>query len=120
MKLNLQRTFYNLSPHKHTVFREYIGSDQEAYQAGTICGHEPAGVIKQIGPGTRKFKVGDRVVVYHVSGCGVCKDCRMGYMISCQDDNYRKSYGFQRNGGMAPFMLADEKVLYTLYTLYTL
>ena len=33
-------------------------------------------------------------------------------MISCQDDNYRKSYGFQRNGGMAPFMLTDEKVIH--------
>jgi hypothetical protein len=33
-------------------------------------------------------------------------------MISCQDDKYRKSYGFQRNGGMAPFMLTDEKVIH--------
>ncbi|HEV7301288.1 MAG TPA: alcohol dehydrogenase catalytic domain-containing protein [Tepidisphaeraceae bacterium] len=27
--------------------------------------------------------MGDRVIVYHINGCGVCEDCRHGYMISC-------------------------------------
>lgn len=94
------------------IYRKHEGSDQEAYKPGTICGHEPAGIIAEVGPGTRRFKVGDRVIVYHISGCGVCHDCRRGFMISCQDDNYRKSYGFQRNGGMAPFILTEEKVNY--------
>lgn len=96
------------------IYRKYEGTDQEAYQPGTTCGHEPAGVVVECGPGNRKFKVGDRVVVYHVSGCGMCMDCRKGYMISCRNDSFRKSYGFQRHGGMAPFMLAEEKDLITL------
>jgi D-arabinose 1-dehydrogenase-like Zn-dependent alcohol dehydrogenase len=57
-----------------------------------------------------ELAISDRVIIYHISGCGLCKDCRQGFMISCSNDNYRKSYGFQRNGGMAPFVLAEEKV----------
>eukprot|EP00597_Dinobryon_sp_UTEXLB2267_P009785 CAMPEP_0170099116 /NCGR_PEP_ID=MMETSP0020_2-20130122/835_1 /TAXON_ID=98059 /ORGANISM="Dinobryon sp., Strain UTEXLB2267" /LENGTH=367 /DNA_ID=CAMNT_0010321687 /DNA_START=54 /DNA_END=1157 /DNA_ORIENTATION=- len=96
------------------IYRKYEGSDQEAYKPGTICGHEPAGVVLECGPGTRRFKVGDRVIVYHISGCGVCHDCRKGFMISCQSNEHRKSYGFQRDGGMAPYVLADEKDLILL------
>jgi D-arabinose 1-dehydrogenase-like Zn-dependent alcohol dehydrogenase len=43
-----------------------------------IAGHEPAGQIVACGPGMRRFKEGDRVCVYHISGCGVCNDCRRG------------------------------------------
>ena len=32
---------------------------------------EPAGKIVEAGRGCRRFKVGDRVIVYHISGCGV-------------------------------------------------
>jgi threonine dehydrogenase-like Zn-dependent dehydrogenase len=51
------------------------------------------------------------VIVYHISGCGVCNDCRRGYMISCTSTRYRRAYGWQRDGGMAEFLLAEEKDL---------
>jgi len=54
------------------------------------------------------------VIVYHISGCGVCNDCRRGYMISCTSAQYRRAYGWQRDGGMAEFMLAEEKDLIAL------
>ena len=63
------------------------------------------------GPGCRRFGVGDRVIVYHISGCGVCNDCRRGYMISCTSERYRRAYGWQRDGGMADYLLAEEKDL---------
>jgi threonine dehydrogenase-like Zn-dependent dehydrogenase len=65
------------------------------------------------GPGLRRFKEGDRVIVYHISGCGVCNDCRRGYMISCTSE-FRRAYGWQRDGGMAEYMLAEEKDLVAL------
>jgi threonine dehydrogenase-like Zn-dependent dehydrogenase len=52
--------------------------------------------------------------VYHISGCGVCNDCRRGYMISCTSAEYRRAYGWQRDGGMAEYMLAEEKDLIAL------
>jgi threonine dehydrogenase-like Zn-dependent dehydrogenase len=94
------------------IYREHLGKGPEGYQ-GVIAGHEPSGQIVAEGPGLRRFKKGDRVIVYHISGCGVCNDCRRGYMISCTS-RYRAAYGWQRNGGMAPYILAEEKDLVLL------
>jgi threonine dehydrogenase-like Zn-dependent dehydrogenase len=89
------------------IYREHLGKGPEAYQ-NKIAGHEPCGQIEKCGPGMRRFKAGDRVILYHISGCGVCNDCRRGYMISCSSP-LRAAYGWQRDGGMAPYIVADEK-----------
>ncbi len=88
------------------------GHGPEAYR-GVIAGHEPCGIIEQVGPGMRRFGVGDRVVVYHIAGCGMCWDCRSGWMISCSSPD-RAAYGWQRPGGHAQFLLADERTLVEL------
>jgi len=92
------------------IYHEHLGKGPEGYQ-GFIAGHEPAGQIVRTGPGCRRFSEGDRVIVYHISGCGVCNDCRRGYMISCTSERYRRAYGWQRDGGMADYLLAEEKDL---------
>jgi threonine dehydrogenase-like Zn-dependent dehydrogenase len=92
------------------IYREHLGKGPEGYHPGVIAGHEPCGQIIETGPGCRRFKDGDRVIIYHISGCGVCNDCRRGYMISCTS-SFRRAYGWQRDGGMAEFMLAEEKDL---------
>lgn len=94
------------------IYHEHVGEGAEGYQ-GVIAGHEPCGRIVAEGPGLKRFKMGDRVIVYHISGCGVCYDCRRGYMISCTSE-HRAAYGWQRDGGMAPYLLADEKDLVRL------
>lgn len=91
------------------IYRAHLGKGAEGYLPGTIAGHEPCGIIEKVGPNCHRFKVGDRVVIYHIAGCGVCCDCRAGYMISCHSDA-RGAYGWQRNGGHAPFLLAQENV----------
>ena len=88
------------------------GSGPEAYQ-GVIAGHEPCGQIVAVGADVTRFAVGDRVVAYHIAGCGVCDACRSGWMISCHEPE-RAAYGWQRNGGHAPFMLAEERTLVAL------
>jgi threonine dehydrogenase-like Zn-dependent dehydrogenase len=95
------------------IYHEHLGKGPEGYQ-GVVAGHEPCGQIVQAGPGCRRFGVGDRVIVYHISGCGVCNDCRRGYMISCTSERYRRAYGWQRDGGMADYLLAEEKDLIQL------
>ncbi len=94
------------------IYREHLGKGPEAYQ-NKVAGHEPAGQIIKTGPGLKRFKNGDRVVIYHISGCGVCNDCRRGYMISCTSE-HRAAYGWQRDGGMAEYIIADEKDLVLL------
>jgi threonine dehydrogenase-like Zn-dependent dehydrogenase len=88
------------------------GTGPEAYR-GVIAGHEPAGVVESVGPGVDRFGPGDRVAVYHIAGCGLCHDCRTGWMISCTSPS-RAAYGWQRDGGHAPYMLADERTLVAL------
>ena len=95
------------------IYHEHLGKGPEGYQPGMIAGHEPCGQIVETGPGCRRFRKGDRAIVYHISGCGVCNDCRRGYMISCTSE-YRRAYGWQRDGGMAEYLLAEEKDLVLL------
>ena len=93
------------------IYHEHLGKGPEGYQPGLIAGHEPCGQVVETGPGCRRFNTGDRVIIYHISGCGVCNDCRRGYMISCTSEKYRRAYGWQRDGGMAEYLLAEEKDL---------
>lgn len=95
------------------IYHQHLGKGPEGYIPGTVAGHEPCGKIVAEGEGLKRFKKGDRVIVYHISGCGVCNDCLRGYYISCSSP-HRKAYGWQRNGGMAPYILADEKDLIAL------
>ena len=73
----------------------------------TITGHEPAGTVAALGSGIRHLKIGDRVAVYHINGCGFCQNCRSGWHISCSEPH--KTYGFDRHGGNAHYIAADER-----------
>ncbi len=88
------------------IYREHLGHGPEAYQ-GVVAGHEPCGQVVAVGPGCRRLAEGDRVVVYHISGCGVCEQCRSGYLIGCTSPA-RAAYGWQRDGGHADYLLAEE------------
>src|SRR5215211_3076590 len=88
------------------IYREHLGHGPEGYQ-GVIAGHEPCGEVVEVGPGARRLQSGDRVVVYHIAGCGVCEECRAGYMIGCTSP-FRAAHGWQRDGGHAEFLLAEE------------
>src|SRR3954453_19888637 len=88
------------------IYHEHLGKGPEGYQ-GVIAGHEPCGQIVGVGPGCKRFRAGDRVVIYHIAGCGVCDECQHGYMISCRNE-FRAAYGWQRDGGHAPYLLAEE------------
>lgn len=94
------------------IYREHLGEGPEAYQ-DVVGGHEPAGRVVEVGEGVDRIKPGDRVVVYHISGCGQCDDCRMGYQISCMSPA-RAAYGWQRDGGHADLLLAEERDLLVL------
>lgn len=75
-----------------------------------VAGHEPCGEVVECGQACRHFKPGERVIVYHISGCGFCRNCRRGFQISCTGAD-RQAYGWQRDGGHAEYMIADEKDL---------
>ncbi|MQA78776.1 MAG: alcohol dehydrogenase catalytic domain-containing protein [Streptosporangiales bacterium] len=88
------------------IYREHLGHGAEAYQ-GVIAGHEPCGEVVALGAGTRRLTEGDRVVVYHIAGCGMCDECRRGYAVGCHSP-FRAAHGWQRDGGHADYLLAEE------------
>jgi threonine dehydrogenase-like Zn-dependent dehydrogenase len=88
------------------IYREHLGTGPEAYK-NVVAGHEPSGEVVEVGPGCRRLDIGDRVAVYHIAGCGLCDDCRAGYFISCTSPQ-RAAYGWQRDGGHADYLVADE------------
>lgn len=47
-------------------------------------GHEPCGVVAELGEGVTKVKVGDRVALYLGLGCGVCPHCLRGDVMLCK------------------------------------
>jgi len=54
---------------------------------GTILGHEGVGVVREVGPGVRNLRPGDRVVIPSTIGCGYCSYCRAGYYAQCDNAN---------------------------------
>ncbi len=92
------------------------GSDLHPYRASQptsyVSGHEPCGEVAELGPGSAEVKAGDRVIVYHYSGCGTCKYCRTGWEQLCP--NGRKTYGFGANGGNADYILVPARTLVPL------
>ncbi|MGP3534027.1 zinc-binding dehydrogenase [Microbacterium sp. RD1] len=63
-----------------------------------VMGHEFSGVIEGVGDAVTRFRPGDRVIVPHAHGDGVCDYCRSGYSNVCDDvafagTNYWGGYG---------------------------
>jgi len=49
-----------------------------------IPGHEPSGVVVELGPGVTQFSVGDEVICMPSGSCGFCEHCRSGYSHYCE------------------------------------
>jgi len=56
-------------------------------RSGDIIGHEFMGEVVAVGSGVRKLKIGDRVLVVSVIGCGACWYCRRGEWSLCDNTN---------------------------------
>lgn len=52
-------------------------------QSGLTVGHEPVGVIAELGPGVTGYEVGQRVIVGAITPCGQCFSCLSGTMSQC-------------------------------------
>ena len=50
---------------------------------GRIVGHEPVGVIAELGPGVTGYAVGQRVIVGAITPCGQCPSCLGGSPAQC-------------------------------------
>lgn len=69
-----------------------------------VPGHELAGTIEGIGKNVRNFKVGDRITVPFVCGCGSCSQCNSGNHQVC---DHQSQPGFTHWGSFAEFVALD-------------
>ncbi len=61
---------------------------------GRIIGHEPVGVIEELGAGLHGYAVGDRVLVGAITPCGQCHGCLSGHLSQCGH-----GHGYEALGG---------------------
>ena len=77
------------------------------YTLPFTLGHENAGVVAGLGPGTNGLAEGDSVLVYGCWGCGHCRHCIRGAMNLCENVEQRGGIGggLGFDGGLADYML---------------
>ncbi|WP_027947148.1 zinc-dependent alcohol dehydrogenase [Amycolatopsis taiwanensis] len=91
------------------------GSDLHLYEvlgpfmsAGDILGHEPMGVVEEVGSEVGSIRPGDRVVVPFNISCGHCYMCTSGLQSQCETTQVRDQgkgaalFGYTRLYGQVP------------------
>jgi len=96
------------------------GSDLHLYEVltpfmtpGDILGHEPIGVVEEVGPEVTNLQPGDRVVVPFQIACGHCWMCRTGLPTQCETTQVADEgmgaalFGYTRLYGAVPGAQAE-------------
>jgi alcohol dehydrogenase len=65
-------------------------------EKGRIVGHEPVGVIEQLGARVRGYREGDRVIAGAITPCGQCNACLSGVWSQCGSGT---AQGYKALGG---------------------
>jgi threonine dehydrogenase-like Zn-dependent dehydrogenase len=91
------------------------GSDLHLYETlgpfmtkGDVLGHEPMGIVQEVGSDVTNLAVGDRVVIPFQISCGTCYMCRQGLQTQCETTQVREQgtgallYGFSKLYGAVP------------------
>jgi threonine dehydrogenase-like Zn-dependent dehydrogenase len=73
------------------------GSDLHLYgvlsvfmEEGEILGHEPIGIVEEVGPDVTELRAGDRVVIPFNIACGSCWMCERGLFAQCETTQVRE------------------------------
>ena len=82
-----------------------VGGD-DAGTGRVVPGHEPAGMVAEIGPGVTHVSPGDRIAAHLAIGCGHCEYCTSGYTMLCPQ---WKCLGFDIDGGDADYFVIPER-----------
>jgi threonine dehydrogenase-like Zn-dependent dehydrogenase len=77
---------------------------------GLVIGHEPVGVIEELGSGVTGYVIGERVLVGAITPCGQCHACLSGHQAQCGHGSGYEAIGGWRfgntiNGAQAEYLL---------------
>jgi alcohol dehydrogenase len=88
----------------------HIVKGEYPVRPGLVLGHEPVGVIEELGSGVIGYKVGERVLVGAITPCGQCEACLSGHLSQCGHGSGYEAIGGWRfgntiNGAQAEYLL---------------
>ena len=82
------------------------------HRSPVVPGHQVVGAVEKLGPGSGRFRPGDRVGVAWLGwACGECRYCRAGQENLCPKALFT---GYDRDGGYAERLVADERFCFPL------
>lgn len=76
-----------------------------------IIGHENAGWVREVGSAVTNVAPGDTVILHPIVTCGLCRPCRSGDDVHCQNSEFP---GMTRDGGMADYLLTNARAVVKL------
>jgi NAD+-dependent secondary alcohol dehydrogenase Adh1 len=71
-----------------------------------ILGHENAGWVHEVGSAVSNVAVGDTVILHPTPTCGLCRACRAGDDMHCENSTFP---GLSTDGGMAEYLLTSAR-----------
>ncbi len=71
-----------------------------------ILGHENAGWVHEVGSAVTNVAVGDTVILHPTPTCGLCRACRAGDDMHCENSTFP---GLSTDGGMAEYLLTTAR-----------
>ncbi len=74
-------------------------------------GHENAGWVEEVGPGVTNVSVGDTVICPPLMTCGLCRACRAGDDMHCENGEFP---GLSRDGGFADLLKTNARAVVKL------
>ena len=78
----------------------WVGHDSDI-ELPHVPGHELAGIVTEVGKHVENWRVGDRVTVPFVGGCGACPQCHGGHQQVC---DHQFQPGFTHWGSFAEYV----------------
>jgi propanol-preferring alcohol dehydrogenase len=89
-----------------------VEGDLAPHRLGVTPGHEVVGTVDQLGPGARRWHVGDRVgIPWLAHTCGVCAFCTSGRENLCVAPRFT---GWDVDGGYAEYAVVEEAYAYAV------
>jgi threonine dehydrogenase-like Zn-dependent dehydrogenase len=86
----------------------HIVKGEYPVRPGLILGHEPVGVIEELGAGLEEYHIGDRVIVGAITPCGQCFYCLNAAHAQCGGPLGGWRFGNTINGAWAEYLLVPD------------
>ncbi|WP_020419350.1 NAD(P)-dependent alcohol dehydrogenase [Amycolatopsis sp. ATCC 39116] len=88
----------------------HILEGQWAEKSGVVLpytiGHENAGWVHAVGDAVTNVAVGDKVILHPLITCGLCRSCRLGDDVHCENSRFP---GIDTHGGYAEYLLTSAR-----------